>query len=185
MSKMDSFFKLSPLNTTVSRKVICDDQSSLESNLVLWYFGPEFDGRVEFVSLFNKLIHVFFITVTEGEDIVNISSPLFWLGLALLFQSCFNFSHENILANDTAILVPLDVPLFWTWFSTLNWNEFSFRMRPSISLAKEACWDRWVISYETNRMPCIRSNCGRLETSSLAYRDCNFCAGRTTKQLRT
>ena len=91
-----SFFNLSPLNTTVSRKVICDDHSSLESNLVLSYFGPEFDGRVEFVSLFNKLINVFFITVPEGEDIVNISSPLFWLGFALLFQSCFNFSHENI-----------------------------------------------------------------------------------------
>ena len=33
-------------------------------------------------------------------------------------------------------------------------------------------------------MPCIRSNFGRLEASSLAYRDCNFCAGRTSKQLR-
>ena len=26
-----------------------------ESNLVLWYFGHEFDGRVEFVSLFKKI----------------------------------------------------------------------------------------------------------------------------------
>ena len=42
----------------------------------------------------------------------------------------------KILANDTAILIPMDVPLFWRWFSPLNWNEFSFRMRPSISLRK-------------------------------------------------
>ena len=28
-------------------------------------------------------------------------------------------------------------------------------------------------------------NCGRLEASSLAYRDCNFCADWTNKQLRT
>ena len=50
-----------------------------ESYLVLWYFGREFDGRVEFVSLFNKFTHVFFITAPEGEDIVDISSPFFWL----------------------------------------------------------------------------------------------------------
>ena len=57
-----------------------------ESNLVLWYFGREFDARVEFVSLFNKMIQVFFITVPEGEDVVNISSPFFLVGFALLFQ---------------------------------------------------------------------------------------------------
>ena len=67
-----------------------------ESNLVLRYFGSEFDVRVEFVSSFNKLIHVFFITVPKGEDIVNISSPFFWLG-----------------QNDTAILVTMAVPCVW------------------------------------------------------------------------
>ena len=86
MSKMDLFFNLSPLNTTVSRKVISFSDIS----------AREFDGRVEFVSLFNKLIHTFFITVPEGEDIVSISSPFFWLGFALLYQRCLNFSHENI-----------------------------------------------------------------------------------------
>ena len=74
MSKMDSFLNLSPLNTTVSRKVISFSDISAV-NLI--------SGRVEFVSLFNKLIHVFFITVPEGEDIVNISSPFLWHGLAL------------------------------------------------------------------------------------------------------
>ena len=84
MSKMDSFLSLSPLNTTVSRKV-------------LRYFDREFDVRVEFVSSFNKLIHVSFITVPKGEDIVIISSPLiFWLG-----------------QNDTAILVTMAVPCVW------------------------------------------------------------------------
>ena len=79
MSNMDSFFNLSPLNTTLLRKVISFS-----------------DERVEFVNSFNKLIHVFFITVLEGEDIVNISSPFFWLGFAFLYQRCFNFRHENI-----------------------------------------------------------------------------------------
>ena len=76
MSKMDSFANLSPLNTTLSRKVISFSDIS----------AAEFDGRVEFVSLFNhsKTIHIFFIAVPEGEDIVNISSPFFCLGFALL-----------------------------------------------------------------------------------------------------
>ena len=60
-------FSLSPLNTTVWGKVISFSDIS----------GRGFDCRVEFVSLFNKLIHVFFITVPEGEDIVNTSSPFF------------------------------------------------------------------------------------------------------------
>ena len=55
------------------------------------------------------MIKVFFITVPEGEDIVNMSSPSFLLAFALLYQRCFNFSDEN-LANDTAILVPMAVP---------------------------------------------------------------------------
>ena len=55
------------------------------------------------------MIQVFLITVPEGEDIVNISSPFFLLGFALLYQRCFNFSHEN-MPNDTAILVPMAVP---------------------------------------------------------------------------
>ena len=44
MSKMDSFFNLSPLNTTVSRKVISFSDIS----------AVKFDGRVEFVSFFSK-----------------------------------------------------------------------------------------------------------------------------------
>ena len=71
MSKMDFVFNLSPLNTTVSRKVISFSDISAVDLIVGW-------------NLFG------------GEDIVNISSPFFWLGFALLFQRCFNFSHENI-----------------------------------------------------------------------------------------
>ena len=51
---------------------------------------------MKFVSLFNEMIQFFFITVPEGEDIVNISFPLFLPGFALLYQHCFNFSYENI-----------------------------------------------------------------------------------------
>ena len=71
----------------------------------------EFDGRVEFVSLFNKLIHVFFITVPEGEDIVNISSPFFWLGFALLYQRCFNFSHENMGSHGGSMCLEIVLPI--------------------------------------------------------------------------
>jgi len=49
------------------------------------------------------MIQVYFITVPEGEDIVNISSPLFLLGFALLRQRC-SILAVKILANDTAIL---------------------------------------------------------------------------------
>ena len=80
MSKINSFFNLSPLNTTVSRKVISFSD----------IFGREFDGRVEFASLLIKLIHVFFITLPEGEDIVNIyrlhSFPWFRSVVSELFQ---------------------------------------------------------------------------------------------------
>ena len=40
-----------------------------ESNLVLRYFGHEFDGRVEFVSLFNKLIHARIIIVPQPRSV--------------------------------------------------------------------------------------------------------------------
>ena len=40
-----------------------------ESNLVLWYFGREFDGRVEFVvSLFN--IHARIIVVPQPRSVL-------------------------------------------------------------------------------------------------------------------
>ena len=40
-----------------------------EGNLVLRYFGHEFDGRVEFVSLFNKLIHARIIVVPQSRSV--------------------------------------------------------------------------------------------------------------------
>ena len=86
MSKIDSFLNLSPLNTTVSRKVISFSDISAVNLMVGW----------NLLACSIKLIHVFFMTVPEGEDIVNISSPFFWLGFALLYKRCFNFSHEDI-----------------------------------------------------------------------------------------
>ena len=40
-----------------------------ESNLVLRYFGHEFDGRVKFVCLFNKLIHARIIVVPQSRSV--------------------------------------------------------------------------------------------------------------------
>ena len=54
-----------------------------ESDLVLWYFGREFDSRVEFVSLLNKPIYVFSVAIPKGESVIKVVFPFFWLGTAL------------------------------------------------------------------------------------------------------
>ena len=153
MSKIDSFFNLSPLNT-VSRKVISFSDISAVNLMVggnllscsinrpfcfpntnhviiLRRIGPLFCSlkrvhasiNMSACTLFNEqkkgpnLLSIstwsvlgkqnvqakrvywstsFLITVPEREDIANISSPFFWLGFALLYQRCFNFSHGNI-----------------------------------------------------------------------------------------
>ena len=74
MSKMDSCFNLSPLNTTVWGKVISFSDISAVDLVVGW----------NLLACYNKLIHVFFITVPEGEYIVNKSSPFFWLGISVV-----------------------------------------------------------------------------------------------------
>ena len=53
MSKMDSFFNLSPLNTTVSRKLISFSHISAVNLVVGW----------DLLACSDKLIRVFFITV--------------------------------------------------------------------------------------------------------------------------
>ena len=55
-----------------------------KSDLVLWYFGREFDSRVEIVSSFNKPIYLFFIAIPMGENIIYVTFPFSWLGFALM-----------------------------------------------------------------------------------------------------
>jgi len=55
-----------------------------ETDLVLWYFGREFDSRVEIVSLFNKAIYIFSVAIPKGEHVINVMFPFSWLGIALL-----------------------------------------------------------------------------------------------------
>ena len=59
----------------------------------------------------------------------------------------------KILANDTAILVPMAVPCVRRSFSLMNWNEFSFRIRPSIP--QGSVLGSVGYTYGTNRMLCI------------------------------
>ena len=59
-------------------------------------------GKTKCTSEKGLLIHVFFITVPEGEDIVSI--------LLAWFRSVPSILAMKILANDTAILVPMAVP---------------------------------------------------------------------------
>ena len=56
----------------------------MEINLVLQYFGCEFDSRVEIVSLFNKAIYIFSVAIPKGEHVINVMFPFSWLGIALL-----------------------------------------------------------------------------------------------------
>jgi len=56
----------------------------MEINLVLRYFGCEFDSRVEIVSLFNKAIYIFSVAIPKGEHVINVMFPFSWLGIALL-----------------------------------------------------------------------------------------------------
>ena len=42
----------------------------------------------------------------------------------------------KIFANYTVIFVPIAVPCVWRKVSPLNWNEFSFRIKPNISFRK-------------------------------------------------
>ena len=55
-----------------------------KSDLVLWYFGREFDSRVEIVSSFNKPIYLFFIAIPMGENVIYVTFPFSWLGFALM-----------------------------------------------------------------------------------------------------
>ena len=60
MSRMDSFMNLSPLNTTVSRKVISF------SNIL----------AVNFIVGWNVLaFHFISITIPKGENVINVTLP--------------------------------------------------------------------------------------------------------------
>ena len=69
MSRIDSFMNLSPLNTTVSRKVISFSNISAVNFIVGW----------------NVLaFHFISITIPRGENVINVTLPYSWLGIVLL-----------------------------------------------------------------------------------------------------
>ena len=78
MSKMDSLSNLSPLNITVSRKVITFSDILAVNSIVGWdLLACSMKRSTSFLSLSKR---------AEGEGIVNVSSPFFWrLGFALLY----------------------------------------------------------------------------------------------------
>ena len=55
-----------------------------KSDLVVGYFGREFDSTVEIVSSFNKPIYHFSVAIPMGENVINVTFPFSWLGIALL-----------------------------------------------------------------------------------------------------
>ena len=61
----DSVSNLSPLQTVVSKKLVC----------VLGCFSRKLDSLIVFVSLLNELCDILSCCVPEGEDGVNESFP--------------------------------------------------------------------------------------------------------------
>ena len=52
---------------------------------------------MESISLINKVIEFLYVAVPKVENVVNVTFPYSWLGIALLNYSCFNFRHEKYL----------------------------------------------------------------------------------------
>ena len=72
MSRMDSLMNLSPLNTTVSRKVISFSDISAVNIIVGWN-----------VLASSITFHFISITVPKGENVINVTLPYSWLGIVL------------------------------------------------------------------------------------------------------
>ena len=74
MSRMDSFINLSPLNTTVSRKIISFSDISAVNFIVGW----------NVLACSIETFHFIPITVPKGENVINVTFPFSWLGIVLL-----------------------------------------------------------------------------------------------------
>ena len=76
--------------------------------------GREFDAMVEFVSLFNKMIQVFnFLSLSQREKISSVNRLNSFCLVLLCCISVVSILAMKLLANDTAILVPMAVPCVW------------------------------------------------------------------------
>ena len=64
---------------------------------------------MEIVSSFNKPFYLFSVAIPKGTNVISVTFSFQWLGLALL-DYFVSVSAMKILANDTAIFVPLAVP---------------------------------------------------------------------------
>ena len=90
MSKMDSFLNLSPLNTTVSRKVISFSDISAVNSMVAWN-----------------------LSLSQREKISSRYSLHSFGLVSLCCISVVSILAMKILAKDTAVLVPMVVPCVW------------------------------------------------------------------------
>ena len=112
--------------------IFCESFSSKhcgieKRDLFLWHFSRKFDSGVEIVCSFNKPIYLFCVAIPKGENVIYETFPFSWLG-SLFWIDFVSISDMKILANDTAIFVPIAVPCVWKKFSSLNWNEFSLTL---------------------------------------------------------
>ena len=102
MSKMDLFFNLSPLNSTVLRKVI-SFSDILAVNLM--------EGWKLLACSINRSTS--FLSLSKREKISSIYCLQSFGLVSLRCISVVSILAMKILANDTAILVPMAVPCVW------------------------------------------------------------------------
>ena len=53
-------------------------------------------ARVEVVSLFYEQVYFLYVGIPQWENVVNITFPLYWFCVALVYQFCFYFRHEDV-----------------------------------------------------------------------------------------
>ena len=63
---------------------------------------------MESFSLINKEIDFLYIAVSKGDNVVNVTFPYSWLGIALLNYSCFNL-YLNVPRLETTVDINVQI----------------------------------------------------------------------------
>ena len=125
---------------SITKKNIVTSDSNYNYFFVVVVTGPflkcEFDSRMKAACLQEKFFYFVSVCVPHWTDVIDKSFQENGCCVALLL--CLSISRSilamKILANATAIFVPIAVPRDWRKSFPLTWNEFSCRIRPSIFL---------------------------------------------------
>ena len=69
---------------------------------------------MELVSLFNEQIDVLLAFIPQGENVIDVTFPFYWLDSALADEFCVKFCHEDICKSNCHFsthgsIVPLQI----------------------------------------------------------------------------